>query len=396
MEIKLGYKFQDESTLIFALTHESSRSPEDPPWSKVASLEPMGKHLIQLYATDYVIRTSRVNMNRSGLESQRNYLCGQTVMRDIAKFLDLKTHIRLAQKWKHDGRESFQRYEEFVNRLFAAAYVDSTGMMGGPATESDLLTASLVIQEMFCRLWNPYLKQCPTRHLEELFPPSFESQATLREKLGCTISDEIPTEIEKCMIYTFTNRQLLHQALTDRQSRFYCTDSNVGDSVRFQILGESALNFTVSAGRFSLQVNNIACNNFEETRAHQLRLLPFDYELFKRYYLVPPGTNVEDVISDEGIALSLLGAMYVDNTGNAIFRLTQIYCYFTNLLMFFTLLQERRRQNLELTDSYDSASPSSLSFYQVASERSSPSSSQASTCMRLFEILGIILFLIIM
>lgn len=296
-------------------------------------METLGKYLIQLRANDYVTRSVKAAVSKGSLESRRNYLCGGNVLKEIAGYLNLRHHVQMPPNLKH-GKKPFDHYEKFVRRIFAAIFLDKKD------THSSKIPAT---EEIFYRLWNRYLNQCPTESLIDAFPPSTISHQLLRSKLGF---QSIPKEIEKNLKYTFKQRHLLEQALTDRKSRYYSTDSTVGDSTRFQILGEAVLNafLTIDSTVGSSSRNEIIEKlNMSPGKLREifLEMFPCNCTLTRQYYVVPPR---QKQVSDKEIGLSLLGAMFVDSSVSYVAKLAFSTSFYSHLDWILEVLKENLDQ----------------------------------------------------
>ncbi|CAL8134394.1 unnamed protein product [Orchesella dallaii] len=169
----------------------------------------------------------------------------------------------------------------------------------------------------------------------------------MRTKLGYVIPDEDFKAIEKNIFYTFNTRNLLEQALTERSSRFYATAKNVGDSDKFQFLGESISFLNV------IQVQLLLTTDEEKTLfgfdiGHDCFFGNFclkyassiDTKLLKKYYIVPPGD--QSPFDDDLIAKYVVGAIFIDAPGDWFEKFEWLYMsYFLNRM---ELLADRTRE----------------------------------------------------
>ncbi|CAL8134396.1 unnamed protein product [Orchesella dallaii] len=182
LEYKLGYKFKDLKVLEEALIHPSATISTDVKAnfrSNVGSLG-LGNLLIDFYARAYVLRTCKTNAKLEALEAHRGYLCGETVVRNIAYYLQLHKLARLSPTLK-EGQTPFRRYEQFVFSIFGSIY----NIAVNPETRREVFNS---VGEIFYRLWNPYLKHCPKSTLKECFPDSSQEQYKLRTNIGAATS----------------------------------------------------------------------------------------------------------------------------------------------------------------------------------------------------------------
>jgi len=113
LEYKLGYKFEDRKLLESALTHKSAENSTTESHNYIE----MGKALIRFYAGDYAVRTSKANAKSGALKAHCNHLCGESVVRNIANYLQLSQLVRITPNLTI-GKTPFRRYEKFVFSMF--------------------------------------------------------------------------------------------------------------------------------------------------------------------------------------------------------------------------------------------------------------------------------------
>ncbi len=124
LEEKLGYTFQDSSLLEHALTHSSYANESRGRCTSNERLEFLGDSVLGMVVADHLYRT-HPDMPEGELTRTRAALVCEESLVEVAKELDLGSHLRLGKGEEHGGgRERPSIQADAVEAVLAAVYLD--------------------------------------------------------------------------------------------------------------------------------------------------------------------------------------------------------------------------------------------------------------------------------
>lgn len=115
----LNYKFNDEALLVLALTHRSLSSKNN------ERLEFLGDSILSIIISDLIYREKSL-LNEGDLTRLRAYLVKESTLCQIAKNINLPTHIHVgAGENKSGTRHRCSVLSDTLEALLGAIYLDS-------------------------------------------------------------------------------------------------------------------------------------------------------------------------------------------------------------------------------------------------------------------------------